>query len=798
LLTPDGIVANWNPGAERAKGYTASEIVGQHFDVFYGNQERLAGTPMVNLSVARQTGRFEDEGWRIRKDGTSFWANVVIDAVRDDAGQLIGFAKITRDCTEQRQALEAQREHAQRFRLLVQGVTDYAIYMLDPDGFVVNWNAGAERAKGYSADEVVGRHFSIFYTAEDQASGLPTKGLETARATGRFECEGIRQRKDGSLFWTHVVIDAIHDDEGLLIGFAKITKDITERHRYELELLAAKELAEKYSAETASAFRFLNSVVSNIPASVIVQDVKTDKILLANHRADHLFSCGAQMVGRTAQECLSEDVADYLALEMGKAADARGAQVSEMEVATAQGIRTLRSRSLIGHNVHDASAYVLLITEDVTQEIEAHAQILHMAHHDALTGLPNRNLLRVRLDEALELGRTSGSLTATLCLDLDNFKNINDALGHGFGDKVLCALANRLRNELREEDTLARLGGDEFAIILRQLDDASAAHRTAQRLINAMAPPFLIDGHTFSVGASVGISLAPQDHTTSEQLLRYADMALYEAKHNGRNRYECFTPELDETARTRRTMEADLRAALHLGQLELHYQPVLERQTNEISGYEALMRWPHPTKGMIMPADFIHIAEETGLIHEVGARALNLACQEAARWEGRQTVAVNLSPVQFKSSALVDIVALALEDSGLAPERLELEITESVLLDNTEGNIRTLRALKALGVAISLDDFGTGYSSLGYLRSFAFDRIKIDKSFVADMAESRESLSIIRAITGMSNSLLIKTTAEGVETLEQFEQLKEEGCSHFQGYYFGKPVAAQYRQKSME
>ena len=683
-------------------------------------------------------------------------------------------------------------------RLLIQSVTDYAIYLLTPQGIVANWNPGAERAKGYIASEIVGHHFELFYADHERAAAIPMFNLGVARATGRFEDEGWRIRKDGTAFRAHVVIDAIHDDDGLLIGFAKITKDITERHRYDMELLEAKELAEKHHAEMASASRFLDSVVANIPASVIVQDMQTRTILLANQRAEYLFGDGRQIVGNTARQCFAQEVADYLGHETAKAIDNQGIQMSETTLSTAHGSRTLRSRSLVGHNTHDKSDYVLLITEDVTEEIEAHARIRHMAHHDALTGLPNRNQFRERLDEALASSRATGSLTATLCLDLDNFKNINDALGHAFGDKLLCALGARLRRELRDQDTLARLGGDEFAIVLPQLAHASAAQRTAQRIINAMALPFLVDGHSLSVGASVGISMAPQDHDAAEQLLRYADMALYEAKRNGRNRYECFRPELDETARKRRMMEADLRTALHLGQLELHYQPVMEIQSNEISGYEALMRWPHPTKGMIMPADFIHVAEDTGLIHQIGIRALNLACQEAAGWDGQQSVAVNLSPIQFKSGALVEIVSLALADSGLAPSRLELEITESVLLDNTEANLCTLRALKALGVSISLDDFGTGYSSLGYLRSFPFDRIKIDKSFVADMAESRESLSIIRAITEMSRSLLIKTTAEGVETLDQLERLKAEGCSHLQGYLFGRPVPARLRRSSIE
>jgi diguanylate cyclase (GGDEF)-like protein/PAS domain S-box-containing protein len=797
LLTPEGLVANWNPGAERAKGYKTAEVVGRHFSIFYGEHEREMGSPMVNLAVAREVGRFEDEGWRLRKDGTSFWAHVVIDAVYDEARQFIGFAKITRDCTKQKLALEAQREQERRFRLLVQGVTDYAIYMLDIDGFVVNWNAGAERAKGYTSAEAIGQHFSIFYTLEDQASGLPAVGLETARTTGRFESEGIRVRKDGSLFWTNVVIDAIKDDDGVLIGFAKITKDISERHRYEVKLLEAKELAEQSSAKMASVSRFLDSVISNIPASVIVQDVHTQKILLANPQAAELFGQNMPMVGNTVRECLSTSVSDYLQHEMSMVLNSRGIHTSETTVPTVHGDRTLRSRVLVGQNTHDGSEYILLIAEDVTEELETHAQIHHMAHHDSLTGLPNRNLFHERLNEALGLARVDGKITATLCLDLDNFKNINDALGHVFGDKLLCAVGNRLSGELRDQDTLARLGGDEFAMVLPALDDAHSAQRTAQRIINAVEPPFLIDGHSFSVGISVGIALAPEDHHSADELLLYADMALYEAKRNGRNRYECFRSELDEAARKRRTVEADLRTALHLGQLQLYYQPIVDDATNEISGYEALMRWPHPTKGMIMPMDFIPIAEETGLIHEIGIRAINLACQEAASWDGLQSVAVNLSPVQFKGPSLVDIVSLALTDSGLAPERLELEITESVLLDNSEENIRTLRALKALGVAISLDDFGIGYSSLGYLRSFPFDRIKIDKSFVRDMAESREALSIVRAITGMSNSLLIKTTAEGVETKEQLVQLKIEGCSHFQGYLFGKPLPAKDRLREL-
>ena len=684
------------------------------------------------------------------------------------------------------------------YRLLIQSVVDYAIYLLTPDGIVANWNPGAQRAKGYLADEIVGKHYSLFYSEAERAAGLPEQNLEQARDTGRFEEVGSRLRKDGSAFHAHVVIDAVRDDSGNLVGFAKVTRDISERRQQELELLQAKDLAEQYSQEMAKLSQFLDSVIANIPASVIVQDLESQRILLANQQAERLFGGrGSSMIGKLPGECLAPAAADYLEQQLSRGARNVKGYAAETRVDTVCGPRTLRSRALLSQRREGQADYVLFVAEDATEELAAHAQIHHMAHHDALTGLPNRTLFNERLKQALVRGHESEKLTAALCLDLDNFKNINDSLGHAFGDKLLRALGKRLRRELREHDTLARLGGDEFAVVLTGLDSREAACSTAQRLIEAVCPPFQIEGHQFTVGVSIGIALAPDDNEQAEQLLGYADMALYEAKRNGRNRYECFHVELDVAARQRRLVETDLRTALHLGQLHLHYQPVVDQLTSSVTGYEALLRWEHPTRGMVMPMDFIPIAEETGLIHELGIRALNLACQEAATWDSEQTVSVNLSPVQFKNANLVDTVSLALADSGLPARRLELEITESVLLGNSEENVRTLRALKDLGVSISLDDFGTGYSSLGYLRSFPFDRIKIDKSFVHDMCESREAMSIIRAITELSNSLMIKTTAEGVESEEQMQRLRAEGCSHFQGYLYGRPVPAGERLKQV-
>lgn len=680
------------------------------------------------------------------------------------------------------------------YRMLVQSVVDYAIYMLKPDGVVANWNAGAQRAKGYTPEEIIGKNFSCFYSAEDREKGVPQNGLNIARETGRYDTKGWRYRKDGTAFWAHVVIDAIRNDEGLLLGFAKVTRDYTELREYEQQMQQARELAERNGEKMAALSTFLDTIVSNIPSCVIVEDAVSREILLINSKAEQLLGGSERdFVGKKLAECMTEEMSEYFMQLSDAVQRKQGMQRNERLLASPLGDRIISASASVIRGNDEHRNYVLLIADDVTDQRAADARIHHMAHHDNLTSLPNRVLFSQRLTEALREDRDARRVTATLCLDLDNFKNVNDALGHQVGDDLLRTVAARLRGVLREQDTLARNGGDEFAIVLPGLRGGEEAELVAGRLIDVIRPPFRVDGHALSVGLSIGISLAERGTSSPDQQLRCADMALYEAKRNGRNRFEHFTHQMGEQAEKRRLIENDLREAITRRQLKLYYQPITNNQHCEIVGYEALMRWHHPEKGMIMPMDFIPIAEETGLIHSLGAYALHEACREAAGWAGGQSVAVNLSPLQFKNSALVSVVEAALRDSGLAPERLEVEITESVLLDNNSVNIETLQKLKALGVRIALDDFGTGYSSLSYLRSFPFDKIKIDKSFISDMKDSREALAIIRAITGMSRSLDIQITAEGVESNEQFERLKEEGCTLFQGYYFGRPQPSETR-----
>jgi diguanylate cyclase (GGDEF)-like protein len=373
---------------------------------------------------------------------------------------------------------------------------------------------------------------------------------------------------------------------------------------------------------------------------------------------------------------------------------------------------------------------------------------------------------------------------AVLCIDLDLFKNVNDSFGHPIGDRLLTMVGDRLRTYQRGNDLVARLGGDEFSMFMETALAPGDISQLAAELIAVLSTPYEVDSREIIIGASIGIAISPGDGETGEDLLRNADMALYRAKSEGGGAHHFFEKEMDRVAQKRRDMEFDLRRALAHGEFELHYQPLVNLAEDRIVAFESLLRWHHPLKGMISPAEFIPVAEDIGLIPTIGEWVLREACAEASRWPDDIKVAVNLSPVQFRSRNLTQIVLSALAQSGLSPKRLELEITESIFLAETEANLATLHRLREFGVRISMDDFGTGYSSLSYLRSFPFDKIKIDRSFVRDLSERPDCVAIVRAISGLGRSLNISTTAEGVETMDQLDTLRAEGCTEVQGFLF--------------
>jgi len=563
-------------------------------------------------------------------------------------------------------------------------------------------------------------------------------------------------------------------------GWVATHEDITARKRAEQELDETKQ--------------FLNSIIENIPIAVVVKDVKTRKFVLVNRAFETMFgSSRSELLGKTVFDLYGTKDADLIDKADSKILqDSVGGNVDEHDVEIPMcGSRIHAVNRIVIRDVQGDAKYLIAVIDDVTDRKKSEQRIEFMAHHDALTGLANRAAVVEKIEEAAARQRRWGDTFSVLLLDLDRFKQVNDTLGHPAGDALLRQVATRLKSLVRETDVLARLGGDEFAIIQAgETNQREAASALADRILDALVSPFDIDGNEVSIGTSIGIALAPEHATNHDNLLKIADLALYNAKSAGRNGYRFFGTEMGVAADARHELENDLRRAIEADELELHYQPIIDTRTRKICGAEALIRWRHSTKGMIFPDQFIPLAEETGLIAQIGEWVLQTACAEAATWPAGIKVAVNLSPVQFRKSNLPDVVMCALAQSGLPPERLELEITETTLIKSAAECLPALRLFKNLGATVALDDFGTGYSSLSQLTMFRFDKIKIDKSFTQNVTKRADCAAIISATLTLAQSLDIATTAEGVETAEQYRLLRLAGVTSLQGYLFKRPVPA--------
>jgi diguanylate cyclase (GGDEF)-like protein len=452
-------------------------------------------------------------------------------------------------------------------------------------------------------------------------------------------------------------------------------------------------------------------------------------------------------------------------------------------------IETLADRRVVSVNRQSMSDLGWVeIHQDITSQKRDEAELAHLARYDALTGLANRALFTEKSNDALASMRDRGTRFSVLMLDLDRFKSVNDSLGHSVGDSLLKIVAERLQRVTSVDDTVARFGGDEFAILRcpdRQRSDSAMA--LASRILAVITEPYDLDGRRVTIGTSIGITYAPQDGVDADVLIKNADLALYKAKGDGGNRYRLFESSMGAEARERQELEDDLRRAIARGEFELHYQTIIDVETQECRAAEVLVRWRHPSRGLLLPSRFVDLAEESGLIVPLGGWILQKACADAATWPAHIKLAVNLAPAQFEHGDLLAVLRSALLQSGLAPERLKLEITETVLL-SSEHIAALLREIKSLGVSIVLDDFGIGYSSLKYLQIFPIDEIKIDKSFIQSMTSRVDCAAIVSAIAGLGRNLAIETTAEGVETIEQFAFLRTAGCQLAQGYFFSRPV----------
>ncbi len=675
-------------------------------------------------------------------------------------------------------AARSSKASERNFQLLVRGVTDYAIYMLDPTGVVTNWNAGAERAKGYAAKEIIGQNFARFYSNEDQARGLPQQALATARETGRFEAEGKRYRKDGTWFWAHIVIQPIRDEDGVLVGYAKITRDITRQ----------KQDSDRIAAITQN----LDLALENMSQGICLFD-HDERLILCNGRYREMFRFPKGFVApglsywdivRKGYEMSYPDPQDA----MKRAQKHYNRYMAAMR----SGKRSIVHRTASGQTFRAALNMLadggwVSTFEDISEQVRSEEQIAFMARHDSLTQLPNRAAFMSHLESEVQHAEHSGDRLAVVGIDLNRFKQINDQLGHGVGDAVLKEIARRMLNAIEPNQLFARFGGDEFAAAMRY-DDIGEVSAFLDRMMSEFNRPMDIEGHRLSTGASMGVALYPNDGQSPESLIANADLAMYRAKASLSGEVCFYDVEMDEAARDRTKMAKELWAAIEEKQLYLNYQVQKSVSTGEITGYEVLLRWHHPERGLVSPVDFIPIAEECGAILPIGEWVLREACREAAGWPVAYKVAVNLSPVQIAHTDMPALVHRVLLETGLKSGRLELEITESSIFSDKQRALHALRAIKALGVSIAIDDFGTGYSSLETLQSFPFDKIKLDRSFLADVERSDEAKAMVRAILALGQGLRIPVLAEGVETSLQLDILKQEGCHEAQGYLLGRPM----------
>jgi len=689
--------------------------------------------------------------WK-KKDGSPIVVQLNAHAMRAPTGELF-FEGFVYDITERKAAEEkVAAANAQR-KAVLDAATRVAIIATDANGVITIFNTGAERMLGYQASEAIG----------GMSIGSIHRGADVALIEG--ERESVYVRKNGGVLTVLLSVTALRDERGIIHGFLHVANDVTERKQ-------AEELLRKQSAAIAASMDGIGIL---------------DPRLVFTYVNDALaklygYASAPLLLGRPLGEFV--ELAPEVLPEVG----ARGSWRGEATGVRRDGAPFPQEISLTALE----GGGIVSVVRDVSERTYAEEQIKHLAYHDALTGLPNRLLFKDRLTVALSHAQRNGTRLAVLFLDLDRFKVINDSLGHNIGDQLLQAVAGRVQSCVRESDTVARLGGDEFTLLLPNLSRSDDAAPVAQKILEAIRYPFRIEERDFFITTSIGISLFPEDGTDAETLIKNADTAMYQAKEQGRDNYQLFNAHINARALQRIALEHGLRRALAARELQVHYQPIYDFRSGRITGMEALMRWNHPELGSIPPAIFIPLAESIGVMVPMGMWALQVACVDAKRLHDaghrNLSLAVNLSVCQLQQPDLVTRVAQILEETGLPPRLLELEITESGAMQSPEASVRTLYDLKKLGIRISLDDFGTGHSSLSYLKRFPIDTLKIDQSFVRDITSDPDTAAIVTAIIAMGHSLRLKVIAEGVEFTEQATFLRRYGCDQMQGYLIKAPV----------
>jgi diguanylate cyclase (GGDEF)-like protein/PAS domain S-box-containing protein len=653
-----GLDGKWlrvNPALCRIVGYPRQELLRLSFQDITDPRDMDADLNQFKRLLAGEIPSYSMEKRYIRKNRTRVWVDLTVSLARGRDGKPKYAVSMIEDITRRKQAEQAMRRAEEHFRLLVEGTEDYAIIRLDPYGNIISWNPGAEKILGYREGEIIGQHFSVFYTPEDIERGEPQRKLSRAIREGRAEEDCWRTRRDGSRFWGSGVVSALYDEDGNVQGFVKIMRDMSEQR-------------------------------------------------------------------------LNQERASYL------------------------------------------------------------------ANHDTLTGLPNRAYFSDRLHETIVHAQREETGMALLMLDLDRFKAVNDTLGHHIGDLLLKEVANRLQTCVRETDTVARLGGDEFVVIQTNVLQETDAAALAQKIVDALEEPYTLEGQEVHSGTSVGVTLYPQDGKDSQQLLKNVDLALYRAKDHGRHNYQLYTEDLHEVILDRQQMEQDLRRALANEEFSLYYQPQIDLDTWRICGVEALLRWRNPHLQMLAPAEFLDLAQETGLIVPIGEWVLREACRQNKAWQDAGVpplrVGVNFCARQIHDARFVEMVKRVLAETGLSPMCLEMEISESQFTKDRETLHAILTELSEMNIRISSDDFGAALSNLNLLCQFPMDTLKIDRRVIEHVARSKEDRAMAAAVITLAQNLEVRVVAEGVETMEQLAFLKDKGCQAAQGFLFSPPVAA--------
>jgi len=680
------------------------------------------------------------------------------------------------DCSEQRRLSRQLASTKQFLESVLENIPVCVAAKNIEDGRYIFANRAFERFSRFSRDMIVGKRADELFRP-DTAASIEAADLAAVNSPGsQYRNEFVVERgsKKRVLASNRVVARNDRNEPEFLIA---LFDDVTERRSLSHELEDTK--------------KFLELVVDNIPVSLIVERVSDGRYLLANRSAETILNRRREdATGLTAADIFNPREAKLIISRDEAAIRKRGLLTEEHPISTKDGLRLFLTRRMTVLDDAGEPQYLIKTHEDVTDRRQTESRMAHMAYHDGLTDLPNRAAFLQALAQMIEACEGSDEEFAVLSIDLDGLKEINDVFGHATGDKLLIEVGRRIQASARG-GVVARLSGDEFGLIIDGKQPV-AGMLLAEKLAEALANEFMIDGKSVRTGVTTGISIFPHNGADAASLLANAGAALFRAKAKSRGSISIYEPEMDQQIRDRRVLHQDLSVAIRNGELSLYYQPqAMARQTvasSEIIGFEALARWLHPVRGFVSPGDFIPIAEESGLIVEMGEWILREACREAASWAMPLQIAVNLSPAQFMHGDVVGLVHSILLETGLAPDRLELEITEGVLIEDFDRGLALLRRLKALGVRISMDDFGSGYSSLSYLQAFPFDKIKIDRAFVMNLGRNPQSAAIVRAVIGLGHGLEMSIVAEGVETQEQLGFLADVGCDAVQGFYIGKPL----------